>query len=118
MHALETSKLLTEEYTAKILLATMGRPKSAFELSEKLNIPIAATYRKINVLVSAGLLYCDEKKLTRAGKRIKLYKARIKNAKITFEKNSIRTSIDLIDGTTEDYSYNMDMEVFMSEDLK
>ena len=34
MHALETSRLLTEEYSAKILLASMGKPKSAFELSD------------------------------------------------------------------------------------
>ena len=64
MHALETSKLLTEEYSAKILLALMGRPKSALELSDKLDIPIAACYRKINLLESAGLICCEERKLT------------------------------------------------------
>ncbi|NLI74355.1 MAG: helix-turn-helix transcriptional regulator [Euryarchaeota archaeon] len=115
MHALETSKLLTDEYSAKILLATMGRAKSAFELSEKLNIPIAATYRKINSLVNAGLLYCDERRLTKAGKRINLFKARVKNASIVFEKNSIRATIDMIDGTTEDYNYSIDMNAFMTE---
>ncbi len=115
MHALDTSRLLTEEYSAKILLATMGKAKSAFELSEKLGIPIAACYRKINLLVSAGLLYCEERKLTRAGKRINLYKAKIKNARITFERNSIKATIDMIDGTTEDYNYNIDMNVFMTD---
>lgn len=115
MHALETSRLLTEEYSAKILLATMGRAKSAFELSEKLGIPIAACYRKINLLVSAGLLYCEERKLTRAGKRVNLYKAKVKNARITFEKYCIKATIDMIDGTTEDYNYNIDMSLFMSD---
>ncbi|KQM12062.1 hypothetical protein AOA80_04630 [Methanomassiliicoccales archaeon RumEn M1] len=115
MHALDTSRLLTDEYSAKILLATMGRAKSAFELSEKLNIPIAACYRKINLLVSSGLLYCEERKLTRAGKRINLYKAKVKNARITFERNSIKATIDMIDGTTEDYNYNIDMSMFTTE---
>ena len=85
MHALETSRLLTEEYTAKILLATMGKPKSAFELSERLNIPIAACYRKIRVLEEAGLLVCDERKLTQAGKRMSVYRSRVLNAQIVFE---------------------------------
>jgi predicted transcriptional regulator len=116
MHALETSRLLTEEYSAKILLATMGKAKSAFELSEKLGIPIAACYRKINLLESAGLIYCDERKLTRAGKRINLYKARVKNAQILFERNKIKAKIEMIDGTTEDYNYNIDMSLFLKED--
>lgn len=115
MHALDTSRLLTDEYSAKILLATMGKAKSAFELSEKLGIPIAACYRKINLLANAGLIYCEERKLTRAGKRINLYKAKLKNATITFERNSIKATIDMIDGTTEDYTYNIDMNLFMTE---
>jgi predicted ArsR family transcriptional regulator len=113
MHALETSKLLTEEYSAKILLATMGRPKSAFELSEKLGIPIAACYRKIRSLESAGLLLCAERRLTQSGKRMSMYKAKVLNAQIVFEKNKIRARLEMIDGTTEDYDYNMDMSVFM-----
>ncbi|NLK25936.1 MAG: helix-turn-helix transcriptional regulator [Euryarchaeota archaeon] len=115
MHALETSRLMTEEYSAKILLATMGRAKSALELSEKLGIPIAACYRKIRALEDAGLIYCHERRLTRAGKRVSLYKARVKNAQIVFEKNKVKARIEMIDGTTEDYNYNIDMSVFMSE---
>lgn len=113
MHALETSKLLTEEYSAKILLATMGRPKSAFELSEKLGIPIAACYRKIRALEEAGLLVCAERKLTQSGKRMSMYKARVMNAQIIFEKNKIKARLEMIDGTTEDYNYDIDMSVFM-----
>lgn len=113
MHALETSKLLTEEYSAKILLATMGRPKSAFELSEKLGIPIAACYRKIRALETAGLLVCAERRLTQSGKRMSMYKARVMNAQIIFEKNKIKARLEMIDGTTEDYNYDIDMSVFM-----
>ena len=113
MHALETSKLLTEEYSAKILLATMGRPKSAFELSEKLGIPIAACYRRIRALEEAGLLVCAERKLTRSGKRMSMYKARVMNAQIIFERNKIKARLEMIDGTTEDYNYDLDMSIFV-----
>jgi len=113
MHALETSKLLTEEYSAKILLATMGRPKSAFELSEKLGIPIAACYRRIRALEDAGLLVCAERKLTRSGKRMSMYKARVMNAQIIFERNKIKARLEMIDGTTEDYNYDLDMSIFV-----
>jgi predicted transcriptional regulator len=113
MHALETSRLLTEEYSAKILLATMGKPKSAFELSEKLGVPIAACYRKIKILEGSGLIFCVERRLTQAGKRISLYKSNVKNAHIVFERNKVRANIEMIDGTTQDTSYDIDMSAFM-----
>jgi len=115
MHALETSRLLTEEYSAKILLATMGKPKSAFELSDGLGIPIAACYRKINLLEDAGLIFCSERKLTQAGKRISLYKSRVRNAQIVFERNKIRAKLEMIDGTTEDYNYDIDTSIIMTD---
>ena len=113
MHALETSRLLTEEYSAKILLATMGKPKTAFELSEKLGVPIAACYRKIKILEDSGLIFCVERRLTQAGKRISLYKSNVKNAQIVFERNKVRAKIEMIDGTTQDTSYDIDMSAFM-----
>ena len=114
MQALETSRLLTEEYSAKILLATMGKPKSAFELSEKLDIPIAACYRKIRTLEDAGLIECSERKLTQAGKRMSMYKARVRNAQIVFEKNRIKARLEMTDGTTEDYNYDVEAEYIMT----
>ena len=113
MHALETSRLLTEEYSAKILLATMGKPKSAFELSDKLGIPIAACYRKIKLLEDSGLMFCAERRLTQAGKRISMYKSNVRNAQIVFERNKIRAKIEMIDGTTQDASYDIDMSAFL-----
>jgi len=115
MQFLETSKLLTEEYSAKILLATMGRPKSALELSEKLGIPIANCYRKIRSLEEAGLLFCAERKLTQAGKRMSLYKARVMNAQIIFERNKIKARLEMIDGTTQDCNYDVDLSGFMQK---
>ena len=98
-----------EEYTGKILLATMGRPKHVYELSERLGIPIAVCYRKINLLESYGLLFCSERKLLQNGKRISLYKSNVKNAHIVFERNQIRARFEMIDGSTDNESYDIDM---------
>ncbi|OPY31682.1 MAG: Helix-turn-helix domain protein [Methanomassiliicoccales archaeon PtaU1.Bin124] len=117
MQALETSQLITEEYSAKIILATMGKPKTAFELSEKLGIPIAACYRKIKLLEQAGMINCVERRLTQAGKRISLYKSKVKNAQISVERNKLRARIEMVDGTMTDTSYDMDMNLFMEPAL-
>ena len=42
MDPLEASRLVTDEYSAKILVATFKRPRSAIDLSREYGIPIAA----------------------------------------------------------------------------
>ena len=61
---LEASQLLTDEYSAKILLATYKRKISAQEISQRYGIPIAACYRKIRILEEVGLIQCVERILT------------------------------------------------------
>jgi len=69
MTPLEASQLLTDEYSAKILLATYKRRISAQEISQRYGIPIAACYRKIRILEEAGLIQCVDRILTQKGKR-------------------------------------------------
>jgi predicted transcriptional regulator len=111
--ALEKSRLFLEEYTGKILLATMGKPKNVYELSERLGIPIAICYRKINLLEKYGLLFCTERKLLQNGKRMSLYKSNVKNANVVFQRNQISAKFEMIDGTTDDESYAIDMSIFV-----
>jgi len=47
MNPIEASKIITDEYSAKILVATYKKPKSALELSHRFGIPIAACYRRM-----------------------------------------------------------------------
>ena len=61
MDPLEASRLITDEYAARILVATFKKPKSAIDLSREYGIPIAATYRRIHMLEKAGLIKCVER---------------------------------------------------------
>lgn len=115
MQVLVTSRLLTEEYTAKILMATMGHPKSAFELSAVLGIPIAACYRKIRVLEDAGFIQCCERRLTQSGKRMSMYKSNVRNANISFERNKIRARIVMEDGSSTDDCLDIDLGMMFKE---
>ncbi len=87
----------------------MSRPKSAFDLSESLGIPIAACYRKIRLLEKSGLIFCAERRLTQAGKRISMFQSKVRNAHIVFERGKIKAKLEMIDGTTEDYLYSVEM---------
>jgi ribosomal protein S25 len=103
MTPLEASQLLTDEYSAKILLATYKRRISAQEISQKYGIPIAACYRKIRVLEEAGLIECVDRILTQKGKRKNLYTSRLKNAYIFFENGKMRARFQLVTGLEKDF---------------
>jgi len=103
MTPLEASQLLTDEYTAKILLATFKRKLSAQEISRKYGIPIAACYRKIRALEEIGLLECVERILTQKGKRKNLYTSRLKNAYVFFEGGRLRVRFHLTTGVIRDF---------------
>ena len=100
---LEASRLVTDEYSAKILVATFKKPKSAIDLSREYGIPIAACYRRIHALERAGLIRCTERALTQKGKRISLYMSQLKNAYIFFENGRLRVRFQLATGITKDF---------------
>jgi len=100
---LEASRLVTDEYSAKILVATFKKARSAIDLSREYGIPIAACYRRIHALERAGLIRCTERALTQKGKRISLYMSQLKNAYIFFENGRLRVRFQLATGITKDF---------------
>src|SRR6266542_3259434 len=50
MREKDVSRLLTDEYAERILVATQTVSRSVQEISDKYDIPIAACYRKIHEL--------------------------------------------------------------------
>lgn len=103
MNPLQASQLLTDEYSAKILLATYKRRISAQEISQRYGIPIAACYRKIRTLEEAGLIQCVDRILTQKGKRKNLYTSCLKNAYIFFENGRLRARFQLATGVVKDF---------------
>ena len=103
MSPLQASQLLTDEYSAKILLATYKRRISAQEISQRYGIPIAACYRKIRTLEEVGLIQCVDRILTQKGKRKNLYTSCLRNAYIFFENGKLRVRFQLATGVTRDF---------------
>ncbi|HDP97505.1 MAG TPA: ArsR family transcriptional regulator [Euryarchaeota archaeon] len=103
MDPIEACRLIMDTYAAKILVACARKPKHALELSKRLDIPIAACYRRIHVLEKAGLLKAVDRALTQQGKRIMLYQSMLKNAYIFFEGGKLRVRFQMISGQIEDF---------------
>ncbi len=79
------SRLLTDEYAERILVATHDHARSVQDVSDKNDIPIAACYRKVHELEEVGLLQCEKIVTTPKGKTMKLYRSQLKNATLNYE---------------------------------
>ena len=95
---LKITNLITDRYVSKILLAIYKKPKCAQELSKICDIPIAATYRKINELEKHGFIRCTESRLNIRGKRVKYYLSQIQQAHLFLENGRFKMKIKLTNG--------------------
>jgi len=94
MREKDISRLLTDEYAERIMVATQSVPKSVQEISDRYNIPIAACYRKIHELEEAGFLKVAEIVTTPKGKTMKLYRSLLKSAVLVYEDGTFKVKFD------------------------
>ena len=94
MREKDISRLLTDEYAERILVATQEIPRSVQEISDKYDIPIAACYRKIHELEDAGFLRCSEIVTTPKGKTMKLYLSQLRSAVLMYESGVFKVKFD------------------------
>ena len=80
----DVSRLLADDYSQKILVSTYASPMSAQKLSKICQIPIAACYRRIHELEQAGLIGVDREKEVYKGRKVRLYKCKLRSATIKF----------------------------------
>ncbi len=80
--AWEILQHISDQYSIRILRATLHRALDAITLSNQLGIPIAVCYRRIRDLERLGLLKKEGRRLTNKGKWVNLYKANLKNAEV------------------------------------
>ena len=80
-----TVEALGDEYSVRILGFTARQRSSAKELSDRLDIPIATVYRRVEDLQDAGLLEEAGKELNDEGKRVTVYRARVSAVRVSFD---------------------------------
>ena len=85
-------RVLGNKYNAEILRAT-ATPKSAQELSEELDIPIATSYRRIEELVDTDLLQLEGKELSDEGRRTKVYRRQVDEMTVVFGMDDVELDV-------------------------
>ncbi len=83
MSSVDLLQTLGNKYSAEILDAT-DEPRSAQELSDELEIPIATCYRRIDELTENDLLELHDNILSDDRRRIKVYRRNVDSVRIEF----------------------------------
>ena len=84
MASVDLLRTLGNKYSAEILDAT-DEPKSAQELSDQLDIPIATCYRRIDELTDHDLLELHDNVLSDDRRRIKVYRRNVDTIEVGFD---------------------------------
>ena len=86
-------EILSDKYCRVILESIMHIPKSAMEITTETKTPMSTVYRRIQTLHDSKLLAVSGM-ITDEGKRLFLYKSKIKGIQSTFHDG--KTEVELI----------------------
>ena len=85
-------EILSDKYCRSILEAIMDSPKSAIEISHEKSIPLSTVYRRIQLLHDSKMIQTSGV-ITEEGKRLFLYKSKIKEINTSFHDGKIDVNI-------------------------
>jgi len=78
---------LTTTCSHAVLFSTVNVEKDAVKIANELQISLSAVYKTISNLEKLSLIEIQRFKITNEGKKIKLYRSRIKKANISVNEN-------------------------------
>ena len=86
--------VISDKYCRSILQAIMDKPKSAIEITAETNIPISTVYRRIQTLHDNKLVGTSGA-ITDEGKKLFMYKSKIKGFQSTFNEGKMEVELIL-----------------------
>ncbi len=113
--AIAISAALADPQCVAILAACRSESLSVPALTDRLALPAASLYRKIESLIALGFLEDLGKAVSHRGRRVHLYRSRVDVAKVHFEGSQVHISVRLRPyrdddfGTVEEQSYRRDL---------
>ena len=76
---------LSDDYSRKIMLATITAAKSVEDLSKENDIPLSTCYRRVHELIDARVLIVERIVVTPDGKRYELLRSGYRSITVNFE---------------------------------
>jgi predicted ArsR family transcriptional regulator len=93
MDGTEMLRVLGNEYNPQIL-SFAHEPRSAQELSDELDVPIATCYRRIEELQEADLLEHHDRVLSDERRRVNVYRRNIEEIVVRFSEGEVSVEVE------------------------
>jgi predicted transcriptional regulator len=93
MDGTEMLRVLGNEYNPQIL-SFAHEPRSAQELSDELDVPIATCYRRIEELTDANLLEHHDRVLSDERRRVNVYRRNIEEVVVNFSEGDVSVEVE------------------------
>jgi predicted transcriptional regulator len=93
MDGTEMLRVLGNEYNPQIL-SFAHEPRSAQELSDELDVPIATCYRRIEELQDADLLEHHDRVLSDERRRVNVYRRNIEEVVVRFSEGDVSVKVE------------------------
>jgi predicted transcriptional regulator len=93
MEDIETLQILGNEYNPEIL-SFADEPRSAQELSDELDVPIATCYRRIEELTDADLLEHHDRVLSDDRRRVNVYRRNVEEVVVGFDGGEMSVAVE------------------------
>ena len=86
-------EILTTTCSHAVLFSIVNAAKDAVEISDELQISLSSTYKALTNLEKLSLIEIQRFKMTDTGKKIKLYRSKVKKANISISKNKSEVTL-------------------------
>ena len=86
-------EILTTTCSHAVLISSVNAAKAAVEISDELQISLSSTYKALTNLEKLSLVEIQKFKMTDAGKKIKLYRSRVKKANFSISENKSEVTL-------------------------
>jgi predicted methyltransferase len=89
---------IIDKTTLKIISSIIDVPKNVFQICYDNKIPLSSTYRKIRKLQQEGLVSIEKIETDGKGRRVALYRSKIKSLDFNLKKEGVLLQYEKNDG--------------------
>jgi predicted transcriptional regulator len=94
LSVLRTVRELMDSVSYQIIMSISDYAKPVVEISVQNKIPLSSTYKKIKRLTKHGLVQADKIIVDEAGKKVILYRSKIRGMRIDVEQGNINIKFE------------------------
>jgi predicted transcriptional regulator len=98
--AIEVLREFADRIAYRIIVSIMQSPKTAAQICVENKLPLSSTYKSIRKLYMKDIITIERIDIDNKGKKVVLYKSKIKSLAFNFKKETISLQIDKNDEQT------------------